>query len=183
MVRLLSLHFIKPRLLLFVILLSAGLYGCTAYNSAMNEIRESSVSYGHDPVMTGAYLDACGDCHFAYPPQLLPQPSWQQIMANLDNHFDDNAELESNDWQVINQYLANMGDNEGPLYRISNDGKAPIRITELRYFTQEHHGFPRRWVEDNPEVMSLGNCNSCHITNSRGEMFDEHSVSIPGIKF
>jgi len=183
MERLHSLRFTKHGRLIFVFILGSGLYGCTANEKTMNEIREPSVSYGHDPVMTKAYLDACGDCHFAYPPQLLPQPSWQQIMANLDNHFDDNAELEPNDWQLINQYLTTMTDDKGPLYRMANDGKAPVRITELRYFTHEHNEFPRHWVEDNPKVISLGSCISCHITNSRGQMFDEHSVSIPGIKF
>ena len=159
-----------------------GLYGCTA-NTQSNRVPayEPSVTYGHDPIMTQAYLDNGGDCHFAYPPQLLPKQSWQKIMANLDNHFDDNAELEAEELQIISDYLARLSDKPSLLYRAKNDGAAPIRITQLKYFTWEHHDFPRRWVEDNPEVVSLSNCNACHRTTSRGEMFDEHSVDIPGV--
>ena len=49
-----------------------GLYGCTPsiQNNSL-KIYQPSVTYGHDPIMTQAYLDNCGDCHFAYPPQLL----------------------------------------------------------------------------------------------------------------
>ena len=139
------------------------------------------ITYGHDPILTGAYLEACGECHYAYPPQLLPPQSWQKVMANLDNHFDDNAELEADDWQTISQYLDQLSGTAAPLYREKYDGKAPIRITELRYFTHEHYGFPSAWVEDNAKVMSLGNCNACHRINARGYMFDEHSIRIPGI--
>jgi len=163
--------------------LLVALYGCTP-NIENNNVAsyEPSVTYGHDPVMTQAYLDNCGDCHFAYPPQLLPQQSWQKIMANLDNHFDDNAELEADDLQLVSDYLNRLSAKPSLLYRSETDGSAPIRITKLRYFTWEHHDFPRRWVEDNPEVVSLSNCNSCHRTTSWGEMFDEHNVNIPGVR-
>lgn len=139
------------------------------------------ITYGHDPALTGAYLEACGDCHYAYPPQLLPPQSWQRVMASLDNHFDDNAELEPEDWQTISQYLDRLSGVAAPLYRKKYDGEAPTRITKLRYFAHEHHGFPRAWVEDNDKVMSLGNCNACHRVSSRGYLFDEHSIRIPGV--
>ena len=159
-----------------------ALQGCSSTaQSSVSEVPH--VGYGHDVDTTIAYLEACGDCHYAYPPQLLPTNSWQNIMANLDNHYDDNAELEDAQWQVISNYLSNMSGGWSPLYRQKYDGKSPERITKLRYFTYEHHDFPSEWVEDNPQVGSFSNCNSCHMTTSRGRLFDEHSVKIPGVKF
>lgn len=161
-----------------IMLLCLGVSGFYACNTSAAPV----IYYGHDAALTGAYLEACGDCHYAYPPQLLPPQSWQKIMANLDDHFGDNAELEAADGQTISAYLDRLSGVATPLYRAAYDGAAPLRITELSYFTHEHYEFPRHWVEDNPKVMSLGNCNACHRVNSRGYLFDEHSVRIPGIK-
>ena len=158
------------------------LQGCTSAPQSRSA-NSPHVGYGHDVTATVAYLEACGDCHYAYPPQLLPALSWQNIMADLDNHYGDNAELDKEQWQQISHYLTSMTGNWSPLYREKYDGTAPDRITKLRYFTYQHHDFPKKWVEDNPRVGSFTNCNSCHMTTSRGRLFDEHSVTIPGIKF
>lgn len=33
-------------------------------------------------------LAECGDCHFAFPPVLLPARSWKKLMGNLKDHFE-----------------------------------------------------------------------------------------------
>ena len=56
---------------------------------------------GVAPVQSQLYAEECGGCHFAYQPGFLPARSWKSIMAGLDNHFDDNAELGAEEHQAI----------------------------------------------------------------------------------
>ena len=39
------------------------------------------------PVTNQTFKQACGACHFAYQPELLPSGSWEKILAGLDDHF------------------------------------------------------------------------------------------------
>ena len=60
------------------------------------EMREyESRSRGIAADTNPAYEEECGSCHMAYPPGLLPGVSWQRLMAELDNHFGDNAEIDA----------------------------------------------------------------------------------------
>ena len=43
------------------------------------------------------YTQECGSCHFVYPANLLPATSWKAMMAGLEDHFDENAELDPHD--------------------------------------------------------------------------------------
>ncbi|MDP1920915.1 MAG: CxxxxCH/CxxCH domain-containing protein, partial [Myxococcales bacterium] len=38
-----------------------------------------------------AYETECGSCHLAFPPNLLPAPSWKSVMGGLTDHFGQNA--------------------------------------------------------------------------------------------
>ncbi len=58
------------------------------------------------------YRKECSACHMAYPANFLPARSWKALLAHLDDHFDENAELEAGDVQVIGAYLnANASDH------------------------------------------------------------------------
>ncbi|MDZ4210776.1 MAG: cytochrome C, partial [Methylotenera sp.] len=37
----------------------------------------------------------CGSCHMLYHPGLLPERSWNKMMAGLDKHFGENASLDT----------------------------------------------------------------------------------------
>ena len=149
----------------------------------MDEYRQRS--QGVAAVSNTVYKEECGSCHMAYPPGLLPGTSWQEMMNGLDDHFGDNAELESSVKQEITEFLlANSADTSD--YRRSRKfmnsietGKAPIRISETRYFRHEHDEIPARMVKGNDKVKSFSNCNACHAKAEQG-MFDEHGVRIPG---
>lgn len=130
------------------------------------------------------YRDECGACHVAYPPGLLPSESWQAIMTGLDDHFGENAELTSSMNARLTAFLDNNASNRGDRLkhaRLLRDVETdmPLRITGLPYFRSEHNEIPRRLVEDNPQVISMSNCDTCHRDAARGR-FDEDTVSIPG---
>lgn len=144
-------------------------------------IKSSDVAAVTDPV----YKEECGSCHMAYPPGFLPARSWSLVMSGLEDHFGDNAELDTETVQVINQYLlSNSADKSD--YRRSKkfnrsikSGNTPIRISEVRYFKHKHDEIPQRMVSGNPQVKSFSQCNACHKKAEQGD-FNEHNVNIPG---
>ena len=128
-----------------------------------------------------AYQAECGSCHIAYPPMLLPGRSWQKIMAGLDDHFGENAELDEETRRQIEDYLVRVSDRVSyrKLFRNLGDS-APMRITELPYFVHEHDEIPARFIEGNDQVQSLSQCGACHREAERG-LFDEDDVYIAGV--
>lgn len=130
------------------------------------------------------YREECSSCHFAYPAGLLPASSWQAIMAGLEDHFGESAELDKDTLQQLNAYLlrnaADNGDYQNRRYLgLSSPSKPVLRITELPYFIKEHDEVPSQWVEGNDKVGSFSQCDSCHQTAAQGD-FDEDAVVIPG---
>lgn len=140
---------------------------------------------GIDANETQLYTDECGSCHFPYQPGLLPAASWEALMTNLNDHFGENAELDQDSLNSIRNFLLNNAagrTNYGLPNKImaaQRDRPVPLRITEMRYFVYEHSDLPKRMVEDNPQVRSFSNCDSCHQRAKQG-LYDEHTVRIPG---
>ena len=127
------------------------------------------------------YLEECGSCHMAYPAQLLPSKSWHKVMQGLEDHFGENAELDAETTQAIENYLteASSASSYKKLFRNLGD-ELPLRITELPYFVHEHDEIPSRFIQGNDKVSSLSQCNACHQNAERGQ-FDEDDVIIPGV--
>lgn len=132
-------------------------------------------------VANPVYKEECGSCHMAYPARLLPARSWQKMMSDLEDHFGDNAELDSETHQAISQYLTeNSSDKRSSkLTRKIKASDTPLRISELSYFIHEHDEIPQKMVKGNPEVNSFSQCNACHTKAEQGS-FNEHNVRIPG---
>lgn len=131
------------------------------------------------------YLKECGACHFAYQPGLLPAASWERVMANLSDHFGENAELPAGEANTIRNYLLNNAAG-----RVSatlpqkmlqgSDARQPvIRITETPYFKKKHDEVPPKMVKNNPEVRSLSRCDVCHARAAEAS-FSEREIKIPG---
>lgn len=130
--------------------------------------------------MNSAYTEECGSCHMAYPASLLPRESWRKIMAGLEDHFGENAELDDVARGEIEDYLVRESGRVAYKKLFRNLGNAePLRITELPYFVHEHDEIPSRFVAGNDEVRSMSLCNACHRDAERGR-FDEDDVVIPG---
>ena len=126
------------------------------------------------------YLEECGSCHMAYPAQLLPSESWQKLMQGLEDHFGENAELDSVTSREIENYLTLASASDSYKKMLRNLGsQRPLRITELPYFIHEHEEIPSKLIQGNDKVSSLSQCNACHQKAERGQ-FDEDDVYIPG---
>ena len=115
----------------------------------------------------------CGACHLAYPPQLLPAESWRAMMTQLDKHFGADDSLDAKTASEIRAFLeANAGGNKR-----ETTGKPPLRITETRWFKQEHDEVPAR-VWRSAAVKQPSNCAACHTQAERGD-FSERSFRVP----
>ena len=119
------------------------------------------------------YQQECAACHVAYPPGLLPAPSWQRLLANLPRHYGTDASVdpatlkELSGWLVANAGAGRRGGEEPP----------QDRITQSAWFVRKHREVPAAtWRL--PAVKSPANCAACHTQAEQGD-FNEHRVRIP----
>lgn len=129
------------------------------------------------PIAEPLVAQECGACHMAFPPQFLPQRSWQKIMDTLPDHFGEDAGLAESERQAILGYLlANSADAPGAgrsrvLRGVPADA-TPLRITELPWWVREHDEVrASRWTS--PDVGSKANCTACHSVAAQGVYEDD----------
>ena len=122
-----------------------------------------------------ALQQECGSCHLVYPPQFLSAASWRAVMGGLDKHFGVDASVDMATRSEILRYLqANAGGME-----MSAGRKPVLRISETRWFVQEHGDELPRDIWRNPAVKSPANCSACHTAAEQGN-YSERSLRIPG---
>ena len=128
-------------------------------------------------IKNSLYIAECGACHLAYPPQLLPESSWVQTMAGLEDHFGENAEIDSETNTKITAYLRQYGlGNNQPNTMSKMMRELPIettlRITDMPSFIDTH-----KLVLDQLEMASfpegyLSPCADCH-RQAASALFDK----------
>ncbi len=126
------------------------------------------------PVTDPVVKQECGSCHMAFPPQFLPQRSWQRLVETLTDHFGENASLgEAQRQAVFDYFRANAADSPqaGRAGRKFGQGIAagqtPLRITETPWWVKEHREVRAdRW--QSPTVKSKANCLACHKGAEQG---------------
>jgi hypothetical protein len=134
------------------------------------------------PVTDAAWAEACGKCHFAYQPGLLPAASWAKILGAPDDHFGDTLALDAKSLAALSAYAAGAAADRSPerlSARITRDlkGAAPARITEIPVFRKKHKGIGAD-VLRRKSVGSLAACAACHRSAARG-VYTERDVAIP----
>ena len=134
------------------------------------------------PVNNPTYIEECGGCHFAYQPELLPSGSWKKIMAGLDDHFEDEIEIDTESINVITEYLISNSAEKSSAKRAvkivrSLRGRTPIRISEIPYIIEKHDEVDPK-IYNRESIGSLANCTACHITAEKG-IYDDDNVVIP----
>ncbi len=132
------------------------------------------------PVNPG-YAEACGACHFAYQPGLLPAASWGRLMDGHGDHFGNDLALTSGQQAVLRAYLdANAADrapgrHSRKLLR-GMDGQTFLRVTETPWFLRKHHHVAAATFR-RPSVGGAGNCPACHPAAARGD-YDDDAVRV-----
>jgi mono/diheme cytochrome c family protein len=119
------------------------------------------------------YQQECAACHVAYPPRLLPGPSWQRLMSGLPKHFGSDASLDAAaTTQIANWLAANAGTSRRAAEEPPQD-----RITRSAWFEHEH-GDIAAITWNSPRVKGRANCAACHTRANEG-VFNEHEIRIP----
>jgi hypothetical protein len=135
------------------------------------------------PVTNPKWKAECSSCHMLYHPGLLPERSWNKLIAGLDKHFGENASLDAATRGEISQFLAlhsaDKVDNRRSK-RINQSIPAsatPLRISETRYFTSKHDEIsPTTFKRES--IGSAANCIACHKGAEKGD-FSESQIKIP----
>lgn len=123
----------------------------------------------------------CGDCHTAFHPSLLPAESWKRVMADLSDHFGEDATLGEPKLTEVADYLVANGaetwDTEASnrFRRIS--AAEPRRITATRYWKRKHKEITPA-VFAQKTVGGKANCSACHLDAASGR-FDDQAIKIP----
>lgn len=143
--------------------------------------RPDQASASADATGSSAYSAACGSCHMAYPPQLLPASAWKPIV--FGDHFGTELPLDDAQKQSIYAWLgANAADfGAGRLAQKARkhiSGQQAGRITEIPYLQRKHRKIGEA-VFNRPGIGSFSNCKACHPGAEQGDFEDDH-VRIPG---
>jgi hypothetical protein len=116
------------------------------------------------------------------PPNLLPKHSWEKLMANLENHFGDDASLDKEDTKSILEFLvkysAETSTKEASvkfLNSIKNDDI--IAMSQTTFWKNEHKDIPKT-VFEHEKIKSKANCKACHNDIEKGLIEDEKIKNI-----
>ncbi|MCJ7765449.1 MAG: cytochrome b/b6 domain-containing protein [Thiovulaceae bacterium] len=131
------------------------------------------------------FVSECGACHTLYPPSLLPKRSWELVMADLGNHFGDDASLEQADQQSILAYLlrnsAESSTSEASLKIVqSMPNQAMIAVTQTPFWKKTHHEIDQAYFESD-KVRSSANCRACHSDIEKG-LLEDRNIKLPDIR-
>lgn len=178
-------------LLLAVAAVSVAAYCVAEDSGGHREHREESKENGHDKgherarakqPRNASHEAACGSCHWAYAPQLLPQKSRESMLATLGGHFGNEVVLSGQDLLVVRDHLlGNAADVSarkiGRKVMHSLGGAAPSRVVEVPYIQRKHRKLAPA-VLARKGVGGLANCIACH-SGAASLDFDDDRVRIP----
>jgi cytochrome c553 len=120
-----------------------------------------------------SYEAECASCHMAYPPALLSQQSWRNVMSGLSKHFGTDASLYPKAQTEITTWLL-----QNATTRQKYSETAPEnRITKTSWFIRKHDEV-RADVWKRSSIKSPANCGACHIDAANG-IFSDSNIKIP----
>jgi len=129
--------------------LAAGaLYVAPALSPLTPAAASGALAIASDPLTA----KECGECHMAYSPRFLRGYGWQKIMANLGNHFGEDASLPEASRRKIEKYLIYNGSRPRNIY---------TRISDYTWFKREHSA-KRINARAMKKAGSFSNCPACH---------------------
>jgi len=120
------------------------------------------------------FKSECSGCHMAFPPQMLPDRSWNTILGHLDQHFGEDASVDEATRKQIGNFLhayaadSRNGGRTGRYFMRYIGKGTPLRITETRAW-RRIHGEVRRSAWSDPRVKTRSNCMACHRQQRSGD--------------
>lgn len=97
------------------------------------------------------YLENCGSCHVALPPEVMPTETWRRLLLEPEQHYGQQLPL------LIGPVVLVMWDYLRTFSRSHVDKELiPYRVTESRYFKALHPQV------DLPHPVRPATCAVCH---------------------
>lgn len=137
-------------------------------------------------IVNSDFAKECGSCHITYPPYLLPKESWQKMMANLEDHFGDDA---STDEDTTAYILAFLEDNSAQnsthqaafnILKSLKGNKSTIAITKTPFWEKKHDDIDKS-VFANAKIKSKANCKACHTDIENG-LIENDLINMPNLR-
>jgi cytochrome b len=145
----------------------------------VNETHERSAFIPNE-----TWKSECTDsCHSVLHPTLLPAKSWEKLMSQLENHFGEDASIDTEAQNEIRSFLVTNAAEHSTteasqkiLWFLANDD-SPIKITETPYWKRKHSGIAED-VFNRKGIFSPMNCSACHSDAEVG-LFEDANIKIP----
>jgi cytochrome b len=178
-----SLHGVVA-IVLVILVMGGGGYYFQGYFT-QTEDRPYLPFVGPDLPQNALWNEVCGECHPVYHPSLLPAGSWQRMLAEQAEHFEEDLYLEPETIEKLTAFaIPNAAEN--PLTKIAwkmytaiGQSEAPLRITETDYWQHQHHSIAWAvWEQSN--VNHQMNCPACHLDAKRAT-FRPGAMHIPEV--
>lgn len=117
----------------------------------------------------------------AYPPSLAPSSRWIAILANLSDHFGEDASVEPAVAAQIRAYLTKNSSEKWDT-RVAHElqrsnPEDPLRLTATPFWIRIHRGIPES-VFKSRAVGAKGACEKCHGDAAAGR-FDPQDIHTP----
>lgn len=125
----------------------------------------------------------CGDCHLAFHPSLLPARSWQRMMEQQEEHFEEDLALDEETIDEIRVFLTENSSEKGLtefarwITREVPANEVPMRITEINYWQRKHKDINEAYWSSSL-VGSKANCSACHRDAEQG-WFEDSNMVLP----
>lgn len=167
---------------MFIAVIGLGVYAFKGYiqeNPNAPYMPFIGPSLPDDPL----WREACGECHLAFHPTLLPARSWEKMMDEQSAHFGEDLGLDSADVENIRKFLtSNSAESHlsEPAYKVSEStppDQTPLRISETPYWKKKHHEIEAE-VWKRKSVGNKNKCDACHLDAKRGT-FEDSAMRIP----
>lgn len=113
------------------------------------------------------YRQACGGCHMAYPPGLLPARSAVRLISGAQDHFGVRLALAPERRDALLEYMVKHAADGAAhryarplMYSLHAAEPGPLRISEIPYIRQIHRSVP--------SDGGLVECAGCHAKADEG---------------
>ncbi len=176
---------VKPGYFTAISLFLAVIIGTLGYFSGyfLSKAEVYRPFIGPKLIQNELWNEACGECHLAYHPNLLPMRSWQKMLSEQDNHFGEDLYLEGETiLELLTFASQNAAENEftEAAWNITHSiplTKSPLRITKTTYWLEQHIDIPK-YIWKHPDIIFQGNCGVCHLDAKLGT-FEDAAMYLP----
>ncbi|MCK5525201.1 MAG: cytochrome b/b6 domain-containing protein [Thiomargarita sp.] len=138
---------------------------------------------GPDLPDNASWREACGECHLAYHPTLLPARSWQRMLTEQHDHFEEDLDLDEETVTKLHHFaIKNAAESmlTEAAWKINHSTpleQSPLRITKTSYWIEQHQNIDNN-IWQHPDVNFQGNCGACHLDAERGT-FEDAAMHLP----